>query len=139
MNPLLIVAITVSLLLGAWFGGSVWIAKRKLNKMLSGRSRISDDEFFERFFAGSGIPQPVVFNIREIFQKWIPFDLSRLEADDDLSGDFKELWDLDSMADIQIVVELEKVFDIEITDEEAIAMKSFRSVVSGVWSKIQSK
>ena len=46
------------------------------------------------------------------------------------------IWDLDSMADVEIVIALEEQFDIKVTDEEAAAMKTIRKVVEVVWSKI---
>ena len=59
-----------------------------------------------------------------------------LEADDDLSEDFNVIWNLDSMADVEILIALEKDFDIKITDDEAAAMRTFRAVVDAVWQKV---
>jgi acyl carrier protein len=136
---MLTVATVIAIAVATWFAGGDAKAKRKLKLLFSGREPKSSDQFCERFFSNSDVPQYVVSKIRDIFQEQVPVDLSLLEADDDLSGDFNVIWDLDSLADVKIVVELEKIFDIKITDDEAAAMKSFRMIVSGVWNKLQQK
>lgn len=139
MSSWITTAIVIAIAVATWFAGADAKAKRKLKLLFSGREPKSSDQFYERFFSNSDVPQYVVSKIRDIFQEQVPVDLSLLEADDDLSGDFNVIWDLDSLADVEIVVELEKEFDIKITDDEAAAMKSFRMVVSGVWNKLQQK
>jgi len=139
MSPWIVAAIAIAIALGVWLVDGHAKAKRKLKQLFSGREPKSEDHFYERFFDNSGVPQQVVAKIREIFQAQVPFDLSLLEADDDLSGDFSVIWELDSMADVEIVVALEKEFDIKFADAEAQAMKSFRMVVSCVWNKIKQK
>jgi len=135
----MIAGIVVTILIGSFFVGGDASAKRKLKQLFSGREPKTEDQFYERFFVNSGVPQSVVAKVREIFQEQIPFDLALLEADDDLSSDFNVIWNLDSMADVEIVIALEKIFDIKITDEEATAMKTFRAVVDAVWQKIEEK
>jgi acyl carrier protein len=137
MSPWITTGIVIAILIGAYFVGGDAKAKRKLNQLFSGREPKTEDQFYERFFSNSGVPQSVVAKVREIFQEQIPFDLALLEADDDLSDDFNVIWNLDSMADVEIVIAIEQRFDIKITDEEATAMKTFRAVVDAVWRKIE--
>jgi acyl carrier protein len=139
MSPWLIAGIVITILIGSFFVGGDVAAKRKLNQLFSGREAKTEDQFYERFFLNSEVPHSVVAKVREIFQEQIPFDLSMLEADDDLSEDFNVIWNLDSMADVEIVIALEKDFDIKITDDEATAMKTFRAVVDAVWQKLEEK
>jgi len=96
---------------------------------MGNRPTRSDREFYDAFFKGTDFSEEMISSVRRIFQKQINFDLSRLQADDDLSGDFKAIWDLDSMSSVEIVVDLEKTFDIKISDQEATEMTSFRKVV----------
>ncbi len=137
MSPWIAALIVIALLVSVSFVRGIDAStKRKLTQLFAGRRAQTEDEFYDRFFPDSGVPRNVVTKIREIFQEQIPFELASLEADDDLSGDFKIIWDLDSMADVEIAIALEQQFDIKITDEEAAAMKSIRNVVDVVWSKI---
>ena len=139
MSSWIVAVIAIAIAIGAWYACGDPKGKRTLNQLFSGREAKNDDEFYDRFFTGSGVPENVVAKIRQIFQEQVPVDLSLLEADDDLSGDFNVIWDLDSLADVEIIVELEKAFSVKITDEEAEAMKSFRLVVNCVWHKIEQK
>jgi len=137
MSPWITALIVIGLLVSVLFVRGIDAStKRKLNQLFTGRRAQTEDEFYDRFFPDSGVPRNVVTKIREIFQEHIPFEPTLLEADDDLSGDFKMIWDLDSMADVEIVIALEEQFDIKVTDEEAAAMKTIRKVVEVVWSKI---
>lgn len=139
MSLWMIAGIVITILIGLFFVGGDATAKRKLNQLFSRREPQTGDQFYERFFSNSGVPHSVVAKVREIFQKQIPFDLSKLEADDDLSEDFNVIWNLDSMADVEIVIALEEDFDIKITNDEATAMKTFRAVVDAVWQKLEEK
>jgi|GEM_PF-3092415 len=103
--------------------------KNALSRKMGNRPTRSDREFYDAFFKGTDFSEEMISSVRRIFQKQINFDLSRLQADDDLSGDFKAIWDLDSMSSVEIVVDLEKTFDIKISDQEATEMTSFRKVV----------
>ncbi len=118
----------------------VWSAdrstKRKLSQLTSGRPPLTDEEFYDRAFAGSGIPRDVVTKVRAIFRENIPADISALGADDDFAGDFQMIWMLDSMSSVEVVVGLEKAFCITIEDNEAEKITSIRKVVEMVWSKL---
>jgi len=139
MSSLAIAAAATAIIVGSVFAGGDAKAKRKLKKLFFGRQPKTNSCFYNRFFSTSGVPENIVSKIRQVFQEHVSIDISQLEADDDLSGDFSVIWNLDSLADVEIVVQLEKEFDIIISDEEAKAMTSFRKIVSGVWNKIQEK
>ena len=126
-----------------WGIGSFFDSDRKmkaeLKDLLSKSPSRSPQDYYERFFADSGVPQKVVSKIREIFNEQTGIDLKALEPDDDLSGDYSLIWALDSMADVEIVIALEEEFGIEISDGEAVAMKSLRSIAETVASKLALK
>lgn len=112
--------------------------KKRVGEYFSGRESLDDNGFYDRFFRSSGVPPETVSKIREIFQKHLPIDLSRLQADDDLSREFKFIWDLDSLADVEIVDDIEKAFTIQISDDEACSLTSFRKIVSAVDGKVRA-
>ena len=113
--------------------------KRRLGELFADRPERDEDQYHTDFFADTDIPQYVVTTIRAIFSEQIGVDLSLLEPDDDLSKDYSLIWDLDSMADVEIILALEEEFDIKITDGEASGMRSIRSIASVVTSKLHEK
>lgn len=113
--------------------------KRKLANITQGRAPHTDDGFYDQFFASSDVPRDIVTKVRSIFRDNIPADISAVTADDDFSEDFRLIWMLDSMADVEILVGLEKAFGITIEDSEAENIKSIRNVVDLVWRKLQTE
>lgn len=81
----------------------------------------------------------MVTKVRTIFQENIPADISALGADDDFAGDFQVIWMLDSMSSVEVVVGLEKAFDITIEDSEAEKVTSIRKTTELVWSKLKAE
>lgn len=113
--------------------------KRRLGELLANRPERDEVQYQTDFFADADIPKHVVTTIRNLFSEQIGVDLSLLEPDDDLSKDYSLIWDLDSMADVEIILALEEEFDIEISDGEAASMRSIRSIASVVTSKLHEK
>lgn len=113
--------------------------RRKIAKLTKDRTSPNDNAFYDQFFAGSGVPRDIVTKVRSIFRDNIPADISAVTADDDFSKDFRLIWMLDSMADVEILVSLEKAFGITIEDSEAENIKSIRNVVDLVWRKLQTE
>jgi acyl carrier protein len=110
--------------------------KRKLEQIFAGRQPLPPKDYFARYFAESGAPEYIVVGVREVLEEQLGADLSRLSAEDDFSGNLKLFLDLDSMADVEIICALEKRFGIELTDQEAEAMRSIRDIVCTVQRKV---
>lgn len=111
--------------------------QRRLREAFAGRAPQTDRQFFERQFAAEGIPLSVASGVRRILEEQLDADLSKLSATDDFSTNLAFFWRYDSMADVEIVLALEKEFGIEIADAEAVAARTVRDVVELVWRKIQ--
>jgi len=109
--------------------------RRQVRKAVAGREPLTAQEFFERHFQADGIPFSVVSGVRRILEEHLDADLSRLAASDDFSTNLNFFWRYDSMADVEIVLALEKEFGIEIADAEAAAARTVRDIVGLVWSK----
>lgn len=109
--------------------------QRRIREAFSGREPQTDRQLFERDFAADGIPLSVVSGVRRILEEHLGADLSKLAASDDFSTNLAFFWRYDSMADVEIVLALEKEFGIEIADAEAAAAKTVRDIVGLVWSK----
>jgi acyl carrier protein len=95
------------------------------------RPGLSDDEFYERFYAGTGIAREIPLRLRRVYdgalgtdRVW-PADKAH-EFDDDLD-----------LADLFFVVE--KEFKVKVNKEEALKLDhSFDSIVRLVASKLDS-
>ena len=113
--------------------------KNKLNDLLSGRPVRTDEDYHKLFFGETDVPCEVVSKVRSILSEQFGIDLSALEADDDFSEDYSLIWELDSMADVEIVMALEADFDIEISDAEAASIRSIRSIAEIVAKNLKAK
>lgn len=109
--------------------------QRQVREAFAGRAPQTDRQFFERHFEADGVPFSVVNGVRRILEEQLDADLSKLSPTDDFSANLAFFWRYDSMADVEIVLALEKEFGIEITDEEAAAARTIRAIVDLVWNK----
>ena len=136
MKTIAILAIIAMVMLGVFLGRRETRAKqRQVRETFAGRKPQTDRQFFERHFEADGIPLSVVSGVRRILEEHLDADLSKLSATDDFSTNLAFFWRYDSMADVEIVLALEKEFGIEITDEEAAAARTIRAIVNLVWNK----
>ncbi len=89
-----------------------------VQKAFAGRESLTHEEFYECYFLGLGIDPSVVFGVREILAEQLGADMSRLSAEDDFSRNLSFFWDFDSMVNVELVVAIEKHFQIVISDSE---------------------
>lgn len=111
--------------------------KKKIESVFAGRPQRTAADFYTSFFTESGIPEEIVSGVREVLEEILGADLSRINDSDDFSKNLAFFWDFDSMADVEIVCDLEERFSIKITDEEAVATHTVRDIVELVWRKVQ--
>src|SRR5688500_7736007 len=121
-----------------WFNDSNE-RQQKLEHVFSGREPLDDLELWENYFRRLGVALDTVARVRRILSEILEADLLRIRDTDDFSRELAFFWDLDSLADVEIVQELEKEFHITITDPEAEAMKTLRDIVLGVHAKITTQ
>ncbi len=136
----------IALLLGLVIviGIPIWLwqskAKRKkIEETFGDRQTLDERTFYERYFQSRGVPFFVVSKVRQILEEELEADMSRLSAEDDFSKILSFFWKYDSMADVEIVVRLEKEFDIKITDAESEQTKTVDDLVNLVWLKLQQR
>lgn len=113
--------------------------EKAIERTFGGRQSHSDDEFHEQYFQQEGIPRHVVTGVKRILEEHLKADLSRLEDRDDFSTNLAFFWELDSMADVEIVTALEKEFNIIIEDAEAEKISTIREIIELVWRKLKNK
>ncbi len=110
---------------------------REIELAFAGRESLGEEQSYERYFKARGVPSTVAIRVRQIVEPVLDADLSRLSGEDDLSRDLGFFWDYDPMADVMLVIELEKGFGIKFSDEETKTMTTVRDIVEGVWQKFR--
>jgi acyl carrier protein len=110
--------------------------EQKLEGVFAGREPLSDGQLWERYFCQYDVAPETVAKVRQIFCKILDVDLSRIRDTDDFSKELAFFWDFDSLADVELVQDLEKQFSVTITDAEAEAMKTLKDIVLTVHAKI---
>ncbi len=116
-----------------------WRTKTKIEKIFAGRDKLDDKAFHEQYFANLGVSPEVSAGVRGTILEVLDVDLSRLSDTDDFSKNLRFFFDLDSLADVEIVTELEERFGIEISDQEAQATDTIRDIVLLVDKKVKGK
>lgn len=107
-----------------WFGGGSHVIGRKefekrLEDVFSGRESLDSEDFYSRFFAKTDIPKYIPIRLRKIFEEHLNADFSRIAANDDFSKELSCLWDFDSLANVEILIAIEKEFGVSFSDAEA--------------------
>jgi len=113
--------------------------KKKLEALFAGREPLNDADFYEAYFKVLGVTPEISSKVRKIFEETLNADFSKIKDTDDFSKEFAFFWAMDSMADVEIVIALEKEFGIKITDDEAQEMKTFRDVVLSINRKLNER
>jgi len=111
--------------------------KRLYEAAFAGREPLNAQSFYERYFCDRGVPSYIVIGIRKILEDTLDADLSRLSAEDDFTQNLRFALERDSLADVEIVQQLEDEFHIKITDAEAEKTITIRDIVDLVWSKVR--
>lgn len=95
------------------------------------RPVLSDDEFYERFYADTGISKEIPTRLRRIYATQLAMD--RVWPADKAT-------EFDSGLDLaELLAEVEEDFNVEVSDEEALKLdESFDSIVRLVASKLGS-
>lgn len=133
---IIIVLVIIFALVVSYFNPETRQSNAKLQHLLEERPKRSHEDYRAVFFTQSDVTLEIIEVIRDIFDDQFGLDLRGLESDDDLSAEYSVIWDMDSMADVEIVVALEKTFGIEIANGEAAELRSLRMIAELVAAKI---
>lgn len=107
----------------------------RVRRLLAGRAPLSDEEWGATFFPARS---DVASRVRQIIAAQLGIDMSRAYPSDRFIQDLR-MDDLDSMASVEIVIQVEEEFGIAITDEEAQGILTVGQLVDFVASKLDAK
>ncbi len=103
-----------------------------------GRQASSPQEFYDKYYKTKNIPAEIVLGVKKILEKHLDVDLSRLKCSDNFLENLSFFWNFDSMANVEIVIALEKSFDIKIEDSEAEKAKTVDDIIMVVAGKLKT-
>lgn len=108
----------------------------ELETAFKDREPLTTNEFYNKYYKEKGIPFHVVNGVKHILETELGADLSRLSNKDDFSKNLSFFWDFDSLADVAIVVSLEKFFSIKIEDSDAESMHTIDDIIYCITKKL---
>lgn len=129
----------VVLVVVLWLHSESRRVARKVEIAFKGRGHLSDEEFFETYYQGSGIPIDIVKGVRGVLAEALHEDVSRVIPTDDFSGNLNFLLDAEPETDVAIVEGLETRFDIRISKQEAERTRTVDDIIHLVHAKVLSK
>lgn len=112
---------------------------RTLDRIFEGRSLLSDDEFYQRYFPDGSVSKEVAVGIRSAFIEHVSLDMRRLAPEDSFGRELQFVWSHDSLADVELILDVEKKFDVSITEHEARDTLTMGALIRLVDRKVKEK
>ena len=138
MTPIHYLLLFLGLVALVWFEirRSERAKKRKLTDTFAGREPLTPPQFYERYYSASGITPELVLAIRHILEQELDTALPYLQPQDSFAGNLGFFFELDSMADVALVLAIEEHFQISFTDQEAEATRTVADLIQLVANKL---
>ena len=112
---------------------------RKLADTFADREPLTALQFYERYYSASGIAPEVVLAIHQLLEQELDTALPYLQPEDNFTGNLRFLFELDSMADVALVLAIEQHFQIQIDDQEAEATHTVADLIQLVANKLEGR
>ncbi len=126
-------------LVGASVAGS-WAYDRwqkgQIRRYLAGRERLTHEQFARQFFPPD--QAKIAAKVREMLSPYVPADSSQIHPTDRFAEDLR-VWSLDSLAGLELVLNLEREFHITLSKEDTRRFCTIADVVDCVASKLAGK
>lgn len=138
MTPIHYLLLFLGLVALVWFEirRSRRVTARQLSHAFAGREPLTPQQFYQRYYADSGIAPEIVLTIRRILEQELDTALPYLQPQDSFAGNLGFFFELDSMADVALVLAIEEHFQISFTDQEAEATRTVADLIQGVANKL---
>jgi acyl carrier protein len=112
---------------------------RKVDAVFRGRSVLSDEAFYEHYFPDHAVSREIVIGVRSAMIQHVPLDMHRLAPEDNFGGELQFVWSYDSLADVNLICEIEKRFDISISEAEGRETLTMGDLIRLVDRKVRAK
>jgi acyl carrier protein len=115
--------------------------KREIESVFEKRQELTERDFYETHFQNKGTLCFVVRKIRQILEEVFDADLLRLSSKDDFSKNLNFFWQEDSLADVEIIEQIEEEFNIKFyqADFEHLNSLTVEQIVDCTWNKVREK
>jgi acyl carrier protein len=102
-----------------WVRSGTVKGANEVDRVFAQRPVLDDDQFFETYFSDGSVAKNIALGVRSAFIENLPFDMRRLAPSDSFKGELNFVWRYDSLADVELICEIEKRFNVKITADEA--------------------
>lgn len=133
---IIVFSLIAIVLICSYFSPGEQRIRARVKHLLEDRPKLSHQDYCQEHFPNSAVSAEIVSKVRDLFNEQFGLDLRGLAPDDDLSKEYSVVWDMDSLADVEILVGLEKEFGIQITDAEVATLKNVRMIAELVAEKL---
>ena len=120
-------------------GGGVllheWSNRRRAERLLATRPPLDPGAFGQKHFGQSARRAMLAAQVREVLAGHVPYGLDGLGPDDAFVRDLR-MDELDSMSTVELLLGLERRFGIDIPDEDAQKILTFRELVDYLESRV---
>lgn len=119
-----------------WLSSGDTKGAEEMERLFGNRTILDYQQFFEAYYAGSAVSREVAVGVRNLFIKCLPFDMRRLAPGDSFKSELNFVWKHDSLADVELLCEIEKQFGVKITDAEGVEASTMGDVIELVQAKL---
>jgi hypothetical protein len=106
-------------------------ARRQFDDEMSRREPLTDEQYYERFFAHSGVPRDIPLRLRTLYAKYVRFPAALILPSDELTH-----LACDSLDVMELVWDIERAFGVRLTNEELATLDgSMYSIVACLIAK----
>ena len=99
----IIIAVALFIILSVW---SVRFEQRKRKErtkiIFRGRESTGSQSFYEKYYKEKGIDIQIITGIKNVLEKTLDADMSRIQPGDDSTRNLKYYFDSDSLADVEL-------------------------------------
>lgn len=135
----IILVIVVVILCMVWSRAENKQRHKQIEKSFSDRESLTLEQFYSHYFKDKGIPFSTVAGVIKTLEEQLDANLSRVRPDDDFSKNLQFFWAYDDMADVAVVVALEKYFGIVISDNEAESAHTVEDIINLIQVKVEER
>ena len=122
-----------------WYHDWVTRDDRALDRIFAGRALLTDDDFYQRYFADGDVSKEVAVGIRAAFIEHVPLDMRRLAPDDNFGRELQFVWSHDSLGDVELILDVEKRFGISVDEAEAKETLTMGDLIRLVDLKVKAR
>jgi acyl carrier protein len=108
----------------------IYVARRRLRaaRLLASREPLDERAFARQFFLESTRRYEIARGVREVLGRHYPLPLEGLRPGDEFIKDLR-MDDFDSLATVEVVLDLEQQYGVKLPEERLASARTFRELV----------